>query len=140
QMLSMDKAVLPKAYSEKFTLAQYQAPPLSAPLVVNTFVKSIGKKPQELFDSFEPHAKNAASIGQVHEAWKEGKKLAVKIQYPGVAESIQSDLKMVKPIALRMFNLSEKELKKYINEVEGKLLEETDYELELKRSVEISEK
>lgn len=139
QMLSMDKAVLPKAYSDKFTMAQYSAPPLSGPLVVKTFTKSLGRTPQELFDSFEMNATNAASIGQVHTAYKDGKKLAVKIQYPGVADSIKSDLKIVKPIALRMFNLTEKELAKYLIEVEGKLLEETDYLLELKRSQETAE-
>ena len=42
---------------------------------------------------------NAASIGQVHKAKKNGQELAVKIQYPGVQESISSDLKLVKPIA-----------------------------------------
>lgn len=139
QMLSMDKAVLPKAYSDKFSLAQYSAPPLSGPLVVKTFTKSFGKTPQELFDTFEMNATNAASIGQVHAAYKDGKKLAVKIQYPGVGDSIKSDLKIVKPIALRMFNLTEQELSKYLVEVEGKLLEETDYGLELKRSLETVE-
>ncbi|MDX5320317.1 MAG: AarF/ABC1/UbiB kinase family protein, partial [Bacteroidota bacterium] len=138
QMLSMDKAVLPKAYSDKFSMAQYQAPPLSAPLVVQTFVKSLGAKPTDLFDSFSSQALHAASMGQVHEAFLNEKRLAVKIQYPGVAESIQSDLKLVKPIALRMLNLSEKELQKYLEEVESKLLEETDYQLELKRSQEIA--
>lgn len=138
QMLSMERAVLPKAYADKFTLAQYQAPPLSAPLVKQTFRKSIGKDPNEVFDSFELNATNAASIGQVHKARKNGIQLAVKVQYPGVADSIQSDLKMVKPIAMRMFNISEKELAVYMDEVEGKLLEETDYELELQRSEAIS--
>lgn len=139
QMLSMDKAFLPKQYSDKFTMAQYQAPPLSGPLVVKTFTKHFGKTPQEIFDTFNIAAKNAASMGQVHEATKNGKKLAVKIQYPGVGDSIQSDLKMVKPIALRMFGMNEMELDRYFIEVEDKLLEETDYDLELKRSVEISE-
>jgi predicted unusual protein kinase regulating ubiquinone biosynthesis (AarF/ABC1/UbiB family) len=82
---------------------------------------------------------NAASIGQVHHASKDGKKLAVKIQYPGVANSISSDLKMVKPMAVRLFNLNQQDIERYMGEVESKLLEETDYELELKRSVEISE-
>lgn len=139
QMLSMDKAVLPKAYSDKFAMAQYSAPPLSGPLVVKTFTKSFGKTPQDLFDTFEMNSYNAASIGQVHRATKDGKQLAVKIQYPGVGDSIKSDLKIVKPIALRMFNLTEKELSKYLNEVEGKLLEETDYNLELRRSLETVE-
>jgi len=56
-----------------------------------------------------------------------------------VADSIKSDLKIVKPIAFRLLSMNEKELEKYIKEVESKLLEETDYELEYQRSIEISE-
>jgi predicted unusual protein kinase regulating ubiquinone biosynthesis (AarF/ABC1/UbiB family) len=139
QMLSMEKNVLPRQYTNKFQMAQYSAPPLSGPLIVQTFVKTFSKTPQEIFDTFEMKASNAASIGQVHKATLNGKQLAVKIQYPGVAESIKSDLKIVKPIAFRLLNMNEKELDKYIKEVESKLLEETDYDLEFKRSIEISE-
>ena len=138
QMLSMEKNILPRQYTNKFQMAQYSAPPLSGPLIVQTFVKSFGKTPQQMFDVFEMKASNAASIGQVHKAELNGKILAVKIQYPGVAESIKSDLKIVKPIAFRLLDMNEKELDKYIKEVEGKLLEETDYKLEYKRSIEIS--
>ncbi len=138
QMLSMEKNVLPRQYTNKFVMAQYSAPPLSGPLIVQTFIKQFGKTPQQMFDTFDMKAANAASIGQVHRATKDGKDLAIKIQYPGVAESIKSDLKIVKPIAFRLLELSEKEFDKYIKEVESKLLEETDYELELKRSLEIS--
>ncbi|MCK6612211.1 MAG: AarF/ABC1/UbiB kinase family protein [Bacteroidia bacterium] len=138
QMLSMEKNVLPRQYTNKFIMAQYSAPPLSGPLIVQTFVKQFGKAPQELFERFDMKASNAASIGQVHQAEKDGKKLAVKIQYPGVADSIKSDLKIVKPIAFRLLELNEKEFDKYIKEVESKLLEETDYELELKRSKEFT--
>ena len=138
QMLSMEKNVLPRQYTNKFQMAQYSAPPLSGPLIVQTFVKSFGKTPQQLFDTFEMKASNAASIGQVHKATLGNKKLAIKIQYPGVAESIRSDLKIVKPIAFRLLDMNEKELDKYIKEVEGKLIEETDYELEYNRSIQIS--
>ncbi len=139
QMMSMDKNVLPKAYTDKFTMAQYSAPPLSYPLVVKTFRQYFQKGPTELFDTFSREAVNAASIGQVHEATKQGKKLAVKVQYPGVADSVKSDLRMVKPFAVRLLNMNEKEIDVYMEEVESKLLEETDYELELRRSIEISE-
>ncbi len=139
QMLSMEKNLMPAAYVEKFSLAQFSVPPLSAPLVRRTFKKYHGQYPEELYDTFATHSVNAASIGQVHQATKDGKKLAVKIQYPGVADSISSDLAMVKPIALKMFNLSAKDSEKYFQEVEGKLLEETDYILEVKQSKEISE-
>jgi len=138
QMLSMEKNILPRQYTNKFQMAQYSAPPLSGPLIVQTFVKSFGKTPFDLFDEFNLKASNAASIGQVHEAMKDGIKLAIKIQYPGVADSIKSDLKIVKPIAFRLLNMNEKELEKYIQEVELKLLEETDYDLEFERSIAIS--
>ncbi|APG60035.1 ABC1 kinase family protein [Christiangramia salexigens] len=138
QMLSMEKNLLPSAYVEKFSLAQFSVPPLSAPLVRKTFKKYHGVYPEELYDTFATQSVNAASIGQVHKATKDGKKLAVKIQYPGVADSISSDLAMVKPIALKMFNLQAKDSEKYFKEVEGKLLEETDYILEVKQSKEIS--
>jgi len=139
QMLSMEKSLLPGAYVEKFSLAQFSVPPLSAPLVRRTFKKYNGLYPEELYDTFATQSVNAASIGQVHKATKDGKKLAVKIQYPGVADSINSDLAMVKPIAIRMFNLKGKDSEKYFAEVEGKLLEETDYVLEVKQSKAISQ-
>ncbi|GAB3182617.1 ABC1 kinase family protein [Telluribacter humicola] len=139
QMLSMDRNVLPRAYVDRFQMSQYSAPPLSGPLVIKTFKKYLGKSPNELYDEFDMKAANAASIGQVHQAQKGSKKLAVKIQYPGVADSISSDLKMVKPMAIRLFGLNERDIDRYMGEVESRLLEETDYELELRRSVEISE-
>ncbi|TDD97336.1 ABC1 kinase family protein [Flavobacterium cellulosilyticum] len=138
QMLSMDKSFLPQAYVEKFSLSQFSVPPLSAPLVLKTFKTNFGKTPFELFDTFDTNASNAASIGQVHQAIKDNKKLAVKIQYPGVANSISSDLALVKPIAIRMFNLQGKDSDKYFKEVEDKLIEETNYLLELKQSQEVA--
>ncbi|HTN00171.1 MAG TPA: AarF/ABC1/UbiB kinase family protein [Pedobacter sp.] len=139
QMLSMDKNILPKAYVDRFTQSQYNAPPLSGPLIVRTFTKSFGKTPEKIFDHFNIKSTHAASIGQVHEAQLNGKKLAVKIQYPGVGDSISSDLKLVKPFAFRLLGMSEQELNIYIKEVEERLLEETDYELEVRRSIEFSE-
>ncbi|BDU23313.1 MULTISPECIES: AarF/ABC1/UbiB kinase family protein [unclassified Flavobacterium] len=137
QMLSMDKNFLPQAYVEKFSLSQFSVPPLSAPLVLKTFKNNFGKTPYEIFDEFNPNSVNAASIGQVHLAKKNDKKLAVKIQYPGVANSISSDLALVKPIAIRMFNLQGKDSDKYFKEVEDKLIEETNYLLELEQSKEV---
>jgi predicted unusual protein kinase regulating ubiquinone biosynthesis (AarF/ABC1/UbiB family) len=137
QMLSMDKSFLPQAYVDKFSLSQFSVPPLSAPLVLKTFKTNFGKTPYEIFDEFNPNSVNAASIGQVHAAVKNNKKLAVKIQYPGVANSISSDLALVKPMAIRMFNLKGKDSDKYFKEVEDKLTEETNYLLELQQSQEV---
>ena len=138
QMLSMEKSILPQAYVEKFSLAQFSVPPLSPPLVIKTFKKYFGEHPNDIFDTFNATSVNAASIGQVHIAEKNGKKLAVKIQYPGVAESIASDLAMVKPIAMSMFNIKGKDSNKYFMEVENKLVEETNYVLEIEQSKQIA--
>lgn len=139
QMMSMDENILPKAYSEKFQMAQYNAPPLSYPLVVKTFKRYFEKGPLEIFDTFTQSAVNAASIGQVHKATIGDQTFAVKVQYPGVADSVSSDLKLAKPIAMRLMNISSKDINHYLKEVEDKLLEETDYELELKRSILLTE-
>ena len=110
------------------------------PPIIRVLFCPIVLDPETVFDTFEVHSENAASIGQVHRASKKEKKLAVKIQYPGVANSISSDLALVKPIALKMFNLKGKDTHKYFKEVEDKLLEETDYLQELRNSQFISKK
>ncbi len=141
QMLSMEKGMLPQEYVERFSLAQFSVPPLSGPLVKRTFRKYFGKNPEDLFDEFEPESSYAASIGQVHKAFKDNHTYAVKVQYPGVADSIQADLKLVRPIAQRMFNLGKgKDLDLYFKEVEEKLTEETDYILELEQAEEVARK
>ncbi|MEO0581213.1 MAG: AarF/ABC1/UbiB kinase family protein [Bacteroidota bacterium] len=138
QMLSMDRGVLPAAFSNQFSQAQHKAPPLSGPLIVKTFRKYFGKSPSEIYDSFEMEAAHAASIGQVHRATKDGERLAIKIQYPGVKDSVISDLNLVRPVARRMFGWQDRDLDVYFEEVKARLVEETDYQLELTRSQEIS--
>jgi len=138
QMLSMEKSIMPAAYVEKFSLSQFSVPPLSPALVNKTFRKYFGKSAHEIFDKFDATSVNAASIGQVHQAEKEGKKITVKIQYPGVAGSISSDLSLIKPIAIRMFNIKGKDSDKYFKEVEEKLIDETNYILEVDQSIEIA--
>lgn len=138
QMLSMEKNIIPQAYAQEFAKAQYSVPPISEPLVKKTFKKHLGKKPLEVFDEFDMVSIRAASMGQVHKAKLDNQTYAVKIQYPGVAESISSDLALVKPFAIKMFNLQGKDSDKFFQEVESKMLEETDYKLELKRSINIS--
>ncbi len=134
QMLSMDQQVLPKAYVDQFSLAQYQVPPISAPLVKKTLRRYLGQNPEDVFDEFDYTASFAASIGQVHKARIGEQELAIKIQYPGVADSLQSDLAMLRPLASRLLGLNAVDTEEYFKEVESKLLEETDYEHELEMS------
>jgi len=138
QMLSIDKNLLPTAYARQFAQAQSSVPPLSYPLVARTFQREFGKGPEEIFAQFEKKATHGASIGQVHRARHKGREYAVKVQYPGVAQSLRSDLAVVKPIALRILGLREADVDSYFREVETRLLEETDYKHELARSVELT--
>jgi predicted unusual protein kinase regulating ubiquinone biosynthesis (AarF/ABC1/UbiB family) len=131
QMLSMDEFTLPESYQKAFQKAQNNAPPLSFPLIQKTFRTQFGVDIDQFFTVFSRKALFAASIGQVHKAEKEGKILAVKVQYPGVAESIESDLKLIRPIIQKAMNISAKELDFYIEEVQSTLVEETDYTHEL---------
>lgn len=138
QMLSMDRNLIPDQYADQFSQAHYNAPPLTYPLVVNTFVKELGSHPHEMFESFTKKAVSGASIGQVHQAQNQNRKYAVKIQYPGVADSLKSDMAIVKPIAMRLFQLDRKALDPYMKEVEERLLEETNYHMELQRSQDLA--
>ena len=81
QMLSMERNILPRAYVERFSLSQFSVPPLSGPLVKKSFKRYMNALPEDIFDTFDYNAINAASIGQVHRATRAGKDLAVKIQY-----------------------------------------------------------
>ncbi len=138
QMLSIDKNILPAAYLKSFAQAQYSTPPLSYPLVVRTFRREFGREPLDLFDEFTRQAASGASIGQVHRAARGVHQFAVKVQYPGVAESLQNDLRVVKPIALQVLGLRESDVAEYFEEVKARLLEETDYALELQRSQQLA--
>ena len=138
QMLSMDEQLLPAAYAAQFSQAQYSAPPLSWPLVRRMIEREFCEPVETLFDSFTPNAAHGASIGQVHRAVLHGRDVAVKVQYPGVADSLTSDLRIVKPIALQMLGLRESDVAHYFKEVEARLLEETDYKMELSRAEELA--
>lgn len=137
QMLSIDQNLLPPAYAQQFAQAQSSVPPLSYPLVAQTFLKEFGKLPEALFDDFEKKAAHGASIGQVHQARIGNQLYAVKIQYPGVRESLKNDLRLVKPFALHLLGLREDDIDIYFQEIETRLTEETDYEHELKRATEL---
>lgn len=135
QMLSMDTINFSDRFTGILQQAQYSVPPMSAPMATKAFGQSMGTSPEKLYDRFNPNAIKAASMGQVHEAWKDGVRLAVKIQYPGVAEAIRSDMKMVRRVAPTLVKATASEMRPYMDEVEDKLVEECDYELELQNSL-----
>jgi predicted unusual protein kinase regulating ubiquinone biosynthesis (AarF/ABC1/UbiB family) len=139
QTISLDTINFSKSFVEIMQNAQYNVPPMSGPLAVQVFKKSIGKSPEEVFDKFSVKAIRAASLGQVHEAWKDGQKLAVKIQYPGIADSIKSDMRLFRTFAPKITKIPLEELEPFIQEMEEKFLEEADYRRELQNSLSFSQ-
>ncbi len=93
QMASYLDTGLPDNVKASLASLQSDAPPMSPELAAQQIVDNLGAPPEELFAEWDPRPIAAASIGQVHRAiTTDGRAVAVKVQYPGVAEAVRSDL------------------------------------------------
>ena len=133
QMLSMDAITLPEGIRAQLARASHQALPLNRALVSRAFRQAFGREPRALYAHFEHDAFAAASLGQVHRArLADGREVAVKLQYPGIAETIDSDLRMLRT-TLRAVGGSrvglppEELIDQMLAEVRRQLDEEVDY-------------
>lgn len=127
QSFSIDQGFLPDEFTEVMARAQYSAPPINKSLVRSVIKRELGRYPEQIFKTFDTEALAAASIGQVHRATlKDGTEVAVKIQYPGVRDTISSDIALAKTI-FRQLVAKGTDLTPYIEEVQSTLLKETDY-------------
>mgnify|MGYP000706119762 CR=1 FL=1 len=96
QILSMEADILPEGIRNELAKACYKATPLNRALIDKVFRNEFGKGPGAIFENFEKKAFAAASLGQVHKAkLPTGERVAVKVQYPGIAAPIKSDVKML---------------------------------------------
>lgn len=133
QLLSMHPQLLPEGVRRELARAHHQAPPLNRALVGRVFRQAFGQEPQALFDHFEPTAFAAASLGQVHRAQLAGHgAVAVKVQYPGIAATIASDMQLMRTTlrALARTDLPlppSTVLDSVLAEIEATLLREVDY-------------
>ena len=134
QMLSMRQDLLPGEALDVLRATQSNVPPMSYATISEQIRREIGKRPEAAFRSFEPTAFAAASLGQVHRAiTKDGVDVAVKIQYPGVEDTVEQDLQNLK-LLLRTFQaLGHDVMRQQIDttavyrELEQRLREELDY-------------
>lgn len=138
QMLALPEMV-PEQYARLLSSLSFEAPPMHYAMVREVFFDEFGREPEEMFASFEKRAFAAASLGQVHRArLHSGEQVAVNIQYPGIARTIQSDLKNLR-LLLQPMRMGEDwpNLLDKLAEVESVLLAETDYvkEAEVARMV-----
>src|SRR5918998_2623909 len=119
-------------YQEKLADLRTSAPPMEWKKVKAVLEEEWDDPPEELFEEFEHDAAAAASIGQVHRATlPDGRRVAVKIQYPGVAKALRADMqnagmlmRLAKALAPGL------DAKAAAEELKGRVLEGPDYEYE----------
>ncbi|KAI0550745.1 ABC1 family-domain-containing protein [Xylaria curta] len=134
QMMSFqDSKMLPKPIQDVLQRVQDRADYMPARQRDRVLIASLGPEWRDLFEDFEETPIAAASIGQVHRATlKSGEKVAVKIQFPGVADSINSDLDNISMLLLASGMLPKGlYLNKTIDNARTELGWECDYEREL---------
>jgi predicted unusual protein kinase regulating ubiquinone biosynthesis (AarF/ABC1/UbiB family) len=114
QFLSLRVDLLPRSYIRELSKLQDQIPPAPFPVVRERVETELGKPLEEVFESFEPTPIAAASLGQVHEAWlKDGRRVAVKVQYPGIEKIVRTDLEILRLI-LKWYGLWRREFQSTI--------------------------
>jgi predicted unusual protein kinase regulating ubiquinone biosynthesis (AarF/ABC1/UbiB family) len=136
QALSIFEAALPPEiagpYRATLTKLQESAPPLPARTVHQVLLGDLGENWRDNFAEFDDRPVAAASIGQVHAAtWRDGRRVAVKIQYPGAGNAIINDFTQLSRIG-RLFGvlMPGLDVKPLLDELKARVAEELDYELE----------
>jgi len=136
QQLSIFEAAVPEEvagpYREALVKLQEAAPPMPVRTVHAVLAQQLGGRWRERFREFDDSPAAAASIGQVHRAtWRDGRDVAVKIQYPGAGTALMADLNQLARFA-RLFAalFPGMEVKPLIAELKARAEEELDYGLE----------
>lgn len=130
QIASQVKDILPDEVSQALEVLQKASPPMPYSMIRRQLIKALGAPPEELFAEFNETPFAAASIGQVHRAkTKDGRDVVVKIQYPGVKESCDSDLRHLKRLLklAGLVKVSSEVIDATFNEIRRTLHEELDY-------------
>lgn len=133
QIASQYKDIFPPEVSEALSKLQRQAPAMPFYKIKAQLEKELGQPLNQIFTTFEEHPFAAASIGQVHKATlPSGEQVVVKVQYPGVEEACESDLKQVR-LALRLMGVLKinRQLQNQLfKEIQESLDNELNYEIE----------
>lgn len=132
QILSTIPDALPRSYAEELSQLQANAPAMGWHFVKRRMAAELGPGWQSKYGPFEHAAAAAASLGQVHRARaKDGRELAVKLQYPDMSSVVEADLKQL-AMALSIYRRYDNavDLSEIKKELKARLREELDYALE----------
>ena len=129
QMASYLDEGMPEPMREALAGLRSDAPPMPSDLALSEIERGLGRPLYDLFDHVDPEPLAAASIGQVHRARTlDGTDVAVKVQYPSIAEAIASDLDNSETLAMLLGmvfpGLDPQEL---VEELRARITEELDY-------------
>ncbi|EWT03724.1 ABC transporter ATP-binding protein, partial [Intrasporangium chromatireducens Q5-1] len=136
QALSIFEAALPEdlagPYRAMLTKLQDSAPPMPTASVHRVLAEDLGQDWRDRFEQFDDAPAASASIGQVHRAvWADGRDVAVKIQYPGAATALMSDLRQISRVTRVAAGwVPGIELGPILDELRDRMAEELDYRLE----------
>ena len=137
QMLSMRSDLLPSEAVDVLASVRSSMPPMPYDVVRRVIEEELGAPPEQRFARFEQQAFAAASLGQVHRAERDdGRQVAVKVQYPGVADTVGQDLKNIRALIRVMAKISrdvmgrDVDMQHVVAELETRMQEELDYRLE----------
>ncbi|MDB5065435.1 MAG: hypothetical protein JWM18_1869, partial [Chloroflexi bacterium] len=132
QMASYLDDGMPESFRTTMARLQHDAPPMSAELAATMVCDELGALPERVFARWDPLPFAAASIGQVHRAiTHDGRAVAVKVQYPGIARSLESDLRnvaLLRRVAASAF--PGLDTRSMIEELGERMREEVDYRIE----------
>jgi predicted unusual protein kinase regulating ubiquinone biosynthesis (AarF/ABC1/UbiB family) len=130
QALSVQSGILPDEILQELATLQMEAPGMHPSLVRVQVKQSLGREPEKIFKEFDPKPFAAASLGQVHHATtQDGDRVAVKIQYPGIRQTVENDFKWFRAVS-KPAQASGYLPKVAIDEMEQQILGETDYKRE----------
>lgn len=132
QLLSADPELVPDEFADVLTGLQSDAPPMTYTTVRKQIEEALDRPIEVVFRQFDPEPVGSASIGQVHRGVLDtGEEVAIKIQYPGVLEALESDLKSLATMMTYGRAMIDRErLDTYLEEIRKSILEEADYEKE----------
>ena len=133
QLLSFIMEALPDDAQKALATLQSDATPMAPALAAKMVTDELGQPPERIFLDWQVAPIAAASVGQVHRAvTRDGRDVAVKVQYPGVADAIDSDLDNAEAFYRlgTAFVLKGLDAKGLVDELRSRMREELDYELE----------
>ena len=132
QTLVLGMPFLDESYLEKIGKTFDNITPINRALIRKIIKQELTKSPEEIYEEFNLKSFASASLGQVHIAKYRGEDVAVKVQYPGIAKSIDSDMAIIK-FALKRFSKGA-DIEHIVDELSDRLNEELDYLCEAKNS------